>query len=100
MDRHDDEEDYLPPPKKGGVSLMLILGIVLGAGVLLVLVLIVCGGAFFLRQVAGPDEPQRPTRHESEMMDKGGPATNPVPPKGPQPDGMKAKFGPPDGPER
>jgi hypothetical protein len=100
MDRYDDEDDYLPPPKKSGASAVLMLGIVLGAVLLLGLLIVVCGGAFFLARDAGPVQPPRPTRQESGVMDKGGPATKPAPPKGPQPDGMKAKLGPPAGPDK
>lgn len=97
MDRHDDEDDYLPPPKKSGASAMLILGIVLGAGLLLVVLLVVCGGAFFLGRVAGPDEPQ-PARQEIRTGNEG-PAKDTAPIKNRQPDGMKAKNGPPAGPD-
>ena len=96
MDQHDDADDYLPPPKKSGVSPMLILGIVLGAGVLVILLVVVCGGFFFFGGVAGPPEPQ-PIRHDTGV--KQGPLT-PNPAKDRQPDGMKAKNGPPAGPDK
>jgi hypothetical protein len=98
-DRHDDEDDYYlpPPPKKSGASAMLILGIVLGAGVLLVLLVVICGGAFFLGRVAGPDEP--PAREEIRTRNEG-PAANTAPAKVREPEGMKAKGGPPAGPDK
>lgn len=101
MDRHHDEDDFYqpPPPKKGGAGPMLIFGIVLGAGVLLVLVVVVCGGAFFLGRVAGPAEPQ-PVRQQKAVMNDDAPVTKPAPPKDRQPEGMKAKNGPPTGPDK
>ena len=89
MDRPDDEDDFLPPSKKSGPSVMLILGIVLGAGVLLVLlVLIMCGARFFYAE----KPPQQLPRAVDERPDgKVAPAKNEPP------NGMKAN-GPPGGP--
>lgn len=86
MRRDDDDEDYGPPPKKSGVSVMLIVGIVIGVGALLGLAFVVCGGAWFFMPVQGPDKPAAPVRQEFKDTE---PETKPAP----APDKAKAKRG-------
>jgi hypothetical protein len=103
MDRHDDADDFYeqPPPKKSGASPTLIVGIVVGAGMLLIFLLMFCGATFFLGRVAGPDEHQHwqaePARHENGAVNEGPAKPEAVKERESE---MKAKHGPPAGSDK